>query len=302
MGLVSKYIGIAFTGEHPFWRLLIGNNDQKGQALYDDAFGVIEEYLCGPEKLGQCPPERKLSPRSKWRPVEICHDDSNCEGNKKCCPDNYFKFCKPPAQDTPGSCPPVPAVSYEQCNDNCSANSDCAPGFNCCFHKCGKTCMRTQNERVGECPLTMAQCQQGDNSVVCTGDNNCPNGGKCCDASCGKRCVVAALNQVKKGFCFQEELFTCMLEERHLCVNDSFCQNNEKCCPYLCRSQCMEPLPERNGECPKEQATCTAGDSSIVCTSDYDCPTNGKCCNASCGKRCVKAVNVRTYMYHFKQP
>ncbi|MEE6516995.1 hypothetical protein FKM82_026879 [Ascaphus truei] len=50
------------------------------------------------EKPGQCPPPRYMSGHYLEKCPQLCKGDSSCPGNKKCCPDSCYTFCKPPAK------------------------------------------------------------------------------------------------------------------------------------------------------------------------------------------------------------
>ncbi|KAG8446168.1 hypothetical protein GDO86_013862, partial [Hymenochirus boettgeri] len=91
------------------------------------------------EKPGSCPSERYLKETYIEGSVAICSSDQECDGDKKCCPDNGYKFCKTPAKERPGNCPVVDE-SKERCTDFCTSDSECAKGSKCCFEICGLKC------------------------------------------------------------------------------------------------------------------------------------------------------------------
>nr|DBA27800.1 TPA: hypothetical protein GDO54_008259 [Pyxicephalus adspersus] len=91
-------------------------------------------------KPGVCPPERFLDYQNY--PVhEFCQNDKDCSGNQKCCVDNKFKFCKPPAGERSGSCPSENTLIRQRCDDECTSDNECASGAKCCFRECGKRCL-----------------------------------------------------------------------------------------------------------------------------------------------------------------
>ncbi|CAH2285627.1 WAP four-disulfide core domain 3-like [Pelobates cultripes] len=110
------------------------------------------------EKPGVCPPERYFTPFSDI-PHDKCTSDKECEGDKKCCPDNGYKFCKPPAEERSGECPPAPKPEIKNRQDFCSSDSECAAGPKCCFGSNGKTCLPCDKVKAGNCEQTeVFQC------------------------------------------------------------------------------------------------------------------------------------------------
>ncbi|KAG9463319.1 hypothetical protein GDO78_021991 [Eleutherodactylus coqui] len=50
----------------------------------------------GTNKPGKCPKERRYT-KTDSNPDKSCQNDGECDGEKKCCLDNGFRFCKMPA-------------------------------------------------------------------------------------------------------------------------------------------------------------------------------------------------------------
>ncbi|XP_063315193.1 WAP four-disulfide core domain protein 5-like isoform X2 [Pelobates fuscus] len=139
------------------------------------------------EKPGVCPPERHFTPYSDI-PHDKCKSDTECEGDKKCCPDNDYKFCKPPAKERSGECPPAPKPEIKNREDFCSSDSECAAGSKCCFGSNGKTCLPCDKVKAGNCKQTeVIQCVLPERSL-CNTDCSCPNDEKCCPKDCHFEC------------------------------------------------------------------------------------------------------------------
>ncbi|XP_069808818.1 whey acidic protein-like [Dendropsophus ebraccatus] len=184
----------------------------------------------------------------------LCTSDKDCKGNNMCCPDNCHSMCKPPPQDKPGVCPSYESAfaPTERCNDYCSTDAECPGNKKCCKKGCRKTCTPTLND-------------------------------------IGKAVVETA---ARKGFCPQEEIPFCGIEERKFC-DETSCLDGLLCCPNICRWECREALTARAGDCP---AQCPPDAENKTCTSDYDCAPLHKCCSV-CGNRCVRAVNVPSFLH-----
>ncbi|XP_063281543.1 WAP four-disulfide core domain protein 5-like [Pelobates fuscus] len=139
------------------------------------------------EKPGVCPPERSYTPFSDI-PYDLCANDTECEGDKKCCSDNGYKWCKPPAKERSGECPPAPKSEIKNRQDYCSSDSECAPGSKCCFSSNGKTCLPCDKEKAGKCEKTpMYFCLKPQRSF-CNTDCSCPKEEKCCRKFCHFEC------------------------------------------------------------------------------------------------------------------
>ncbi|KAM4691836.1 whey acidic protein-like [Rhinophrynus dorsalis] len=138
-------------------------------------------------KPGQCPPERYFNSSYADKCVALCTDDSSCTGDKKCCPDNCYKFCKPPAKERPGKCPKEDSIGEKRCNDFCTSDSECANGSKCCFSKCGKTCVPIKKDKKGICPEKRVYCFAPVRDI-CFSDTTCPDKEKCCPKGCRTTC------------------------------------------------------------------------------------------------------------------
>ncbi|XP_063315194.1 WAP four-disulfide core domain protein 3-like [Pelobates fuscus] len=139
------------------------------------------------EKSGVCPPERYYTP-SAGVPVHTCTNDSQCECDKKCCPDNGYKFCKPPAKERSGQCPPTTKIAIKNRQDFCSSDSECADGSKCCLGSNGKTCLPCNKVKAGTCKQpNIPHCLLFERPF-CDNDCSCPNDEKCCPSGCRFTC------------------------------------------------------------------------------------------------------------------
>ncbi|XP_063281932.1 waprin-Phi3-like [Pelobates fuscus] len=98
-------------------------------------------------KPGICPSERYYTPSTDI-PHALCTRDSQCDGDKKCCLDNDYKFCKPPAKERSGKCPPTKETEIKNRQDICTSDSECADGCKCCFGSNGKTCLPSDKGNI----------------------------------------------------------------------------------------------------------------------------------------------------------
>ncbi|XP_053549383.1 antileukoproteinase-like [Bombina bombina] len=204
---------------------------------------ICLEVLGSPVKIsngkpGLCPKERNVIRFEPWRCIEYCKDDSQCEGNKKCCSDNCNKFCKPPAQERPGVCPNNQPITYTPCTDNCTSDSECATGSKCCFQNCGRTCLPTANNKTGFCfqekPLT---CYIKERHL-CDTDSSCSADEKCCNVLCRTECRKPLPE--KPGKC-PSMVPTCPEggAQNAICESDYNCPPDTKCCAASCGKRCV---------------------------------------------------------------
>ncbi|XP_073539986.1 uncharacterized protein [Phyllobates terribilis] len=208
-------------------------------------------------KPGSCPPQRYYIKNEHEVYHKLCDSDTECPRDFKCCFDNGHTICKPPAKEKTGICPSFSNAfsSAQKCNDNCTSDSECHGTFKCCQKICGRTCVPNLND-------------MGKPSIEST---------------------------ARTGFCPQEAISNCAVQERSFC-DDASCLDGYKCCPKICRTECQEVLAERAGQCPTS-APCVLGSESKPCLSDYDCPSLFKCCK-NCGNRCVKALNIPSFLHN----
>ncbi|XP_040292021.1 whey acidic protein-like [Bufo bufo] len=195
-------------------------------------------------KPGVCPLERFFNSTYAVK-TESCREDSDCPGNKKCCSDNGFKFCKPPAKRRIGSCPVNPsgtAIS-ERCDDMCTADSECAPKTKCCLKGCGKTCVPSNGDKKGFCGLE-GYCLIAERPH-CDTDAGCPGFEKCCRPGCTQTCVKPLKERI--GICpkvskLSEEPQDSLTEKEERCNTDYDCENPKKCCKTIWGKRCTAPL------------------------------------------------------------
>ncbi|XP_040291786.1 perlwapin-like [Bufo bufo] len=221
-------------------------------------YNKITNMYPGNTKPGSCPPQRYYIKSENEICHKLCMRDDGCIGDMKCCPDNCHYMCKPPSKVKPGTCPSFETAfsSTVRCNDNCTSDSECPGTFKCCKKACGNTCVPTL-------------------------------------ADMGKPSMESTPT-ARSGFCPQESLSNCLINERQFC-DEASCIDGYKCCPKICRSECQKPLQARAGECP-ESTQCPSQTVSKACSSDYDCPALFKCCS-TCGNTCVKALNVPSFLH-----
>ncbi|OCT60536.1 WAP four-disulfide core domain protein 3 [Xenopus laevis] len=138
-------------------------------------------------KPGKCPSERFLTEDFVSHDTR-CRSDNDCKGTKKCCSDNGDKFCKPPAQEKPGTCPR--ATQMPRVTDFCTSDSECPKRSKCCLYNGGKTCVPSVKEKLGACRRkTDIMCIAAMRST-CASDSTCPDNEKCCpsDFGCYRDC------------------------------------------------------------------------------------------------------------------
>ncbi|KAM4691835.1 uncharacterized protein WCC33_016630 [Rhinophrynus dorsalis] len=139
-------------------------------------------------KPGVCPPERYYNSSYPEKCAELCTDDSDCEGDKKCCPDNCYKVCKTPAQTRPGCCPIV-QYSGTRCDDECSSDSECPGESKCCMGSCGMFCEPQVEDKPGTCSQEPYLCFVAERDI-CFSDSSCPGDEKCCPSGCRYTCQI----------------------------------------------------------------------------------------------------------------
>ncbi|KAM5134937.1 uncharacterized protein ACMZJ9_017550 isoform 2-T2 [Mantella aurantiaca] len=185
------------------------------------------------EKPGHCPPERFST--SEF-PRAFCQNDGDCCGKQKCCEDNGFKICKPPAAIHPGSCPAPISVPYtkERCDDECTADSDCAQGAKCCFHDCGLRCLPLKGEKKGFCPSEVQILCIRAERTFCFSDTGCPDDEKCCPYTCADRCQKPLSE--RNGNC-PTNVKTVPTGPK--CKSDYDCAKLHKCCQTKKGKKCL---------------------------------------------------------------
>ncbi|XP_066443335.1 WAP four-disulfide core domain protein 3 isoform X1 [Eleutherodactylus coqui] len=140
------------------------------------------------DKPGECPKERRYTSSGRESNENFCKNDGECDGVKKCCSDNDFKFCKMPAAERPGSCPNPSEIPSNTNDDMCTSDSECAPKAKCCTTKGGNTCWPSVGEKNGVCPSPNRVCVRGVRPS-CNSDTGCPNVEKCCSYNCSSVCM-----------------------------------------------------------------------------------------------------------------
>ncbi|XP_073420636.1 waprin-Phi2-like [Dendrobates tinctorius] len=89
-------------------------------------------------KPGTCPTIRDMS---LGICVKRCSDDSECEGNRKCCKTSCDGFqCQMP-DDKPGSCRSPEIVDGTTCDQtkHCGSDNNCEGEQKCCQNTCSGT-------------------------------------------------------------------------------------------------------------------------------------------------------------------
>ncbi|XP_044151937.1 perlwapin-like isoform X1 [Bufo gargarizans] len=137
-------------------------------------------------KPGMCPPERFLITSFPTITRE-CENDNECTGNKKCCKDNGYSICKPPAKERAGTCPENPNKTTKRRDDFCTSDSECAPGSKCCLKDGGKTCLPSVGEKKGSCGYKPSCFIE--ERPYCNGDTGCSGDEKCCQPVCTQKCM-----------------------------------------------------------------------------------------------------------------
>ncbi|KAE8576434.1 hypothetical protein XENTR_v10004184 [Xenopus tropicalis] len=155
--------------------------------------GVLGLLLCAAvfsasaDKPGECPPEGYLAEKY-LSTYTACQSDDDCGDSWKCCTDNGYKYCKPPAQERPGSCPDC--TDQPRTTDYCTSDSMCADGSKCCTQNGGKTCLPSVGDKKGSCRRkTPIMCIVAMRST-CLSDSMCNGDYKCCpsDNGCYNEC------------------------------------------------------------------------------------------------------------------
>ncbi|XP_075427922.1 uncharacterized protein LOC142466602 isoform X2 [Ascaphus truei] len=192
--------------------------------------------LCAGQTTGQCPPQRYMSGHYPEGCPQLCEGDSSCPGNKKCCPDSCYTFCKPPAKVRPGSCPPPPpGPAAERCDDTCTSDSECADGSKCCHQGCGLTCVPSVREKRGFCGAEV-RCFVPERSL-CGSDTDCTDDEKCCHDTCRAQCRKPL--QERAGQCPRPAGSCPVKPKTPACKTDQDCPKNNKCCTTPCGKQCV---------------------------------------------------------------
>ncbi|XP_022088704.1 neurogenic locus notch homolog protein 1-like isoform X2 [Acanthaster planci] len=245
--------------------------------------------MCERVKQGRCP-------RVEFSEVVVgiclneCMDDTDCEGNKKCCMNACGgRVCRDPEMDMeggkPGTCPMPPMDSFGICVDSCMSDDDCEGRAKCCSNGCGHTCVDPE-EQPGECParpdhmMLLASPQH-----ACSNDSDCSgHRSKCCAYGCGQICVEP-VTVVKPGMCPMPDPDAPAGICSELCSGDVNCTGSQKCCSNGCGHTCQEPadeLPMPRDPCPADQPfmNCTYED---VCSSLCSAAPSARCLVDHCG-------------------
>ncbi|XP_053545555.1 WAP four-disulfide core domain protein 3-like isoform X2 [Bombina bombina] len=245
-------------------------------------------------KPGTCPP---VKPGSSGICVNSCDQDSNCEGNLKCCSNGCGTTCQAPnsipKETKTGSCPPLKPGSAGLCINRCDQDSDCQGTLKCCSNGCGKTCQAPNSippeTKAGSCP----PLKPGSAGICvnrCDQDSDCQGNLKCCSNGCGKTCEApnSIPQETKAGSCppiKHGSAGICV----NMCDQDSKCEGNLKCCSNGCGKTCQAPnsIPKETkaGTCPPVKPG-SAGLCVNSCDQDSNCEGNLKCCSNGCGTTC----------------
>ncbi|XP_056589553.1 WAP four-disulfide core domain protein 3 [Triplophysa dalaica] len=275
-----------------------------------------DEKCCSrPNGCGrQCTPPQKVivkpgvCPRARFevdvKPgvcAELCDNDSDCPGEKKCCRNGCGSQCTTPQKDIvkPGVCPRARfevEVKPGLCAELCDKDRDCPGEKKCCRNGCGSQCTTPQKDIVkpGVCPRARFEVdvKPGVCAELCANDGDCPGNEKCCSNGCGHQCSPPQKDIVKPGVCprarFEVEVKPGLCAE--LCDKDRDCPGEKKCCRNGCGSQCTTPQKDivKPGVCPRArfEVEVKPGVCAELCANDGDCPGNEKCCSNGCGHQC----------------
>lgn len=197
------------------------------------------------EKPGKCPPERFY--RSNGFTSSLCKNDSECSGNQKCCSDNGFKICKPPAEERKGSCPTKQpgTTTSNRCDDTCTSDSECAKGAKCCYRDCGLACGPSIGVKKGFCDSEeVIMCFRAERSF-CNDDTGCPDDEKCCQYTCATKCKKPLKERIGTcppvGYKDSDSQVT-SVKKTEKCDTDYQCKSPKKCCSTTSGKSCVAPL------------------------------------------------------------
>ncbi|KAM9296020.1 uncharacterized protein PAF06_016903 [Gastrophryne carolinensis] len=200
-------------------------------------------------RSGQCPPERYYQKATTGeRFLQICSSDRQCPLNWKCCHDNGYTFCKPPAQERQGQCPAFDSAlsTASKCNDNCTSDSECPHNYKCCLKHCGRTCVPV-GDHAG--PKGNFFCLQ-EASYNCLwkdrylcDEASCTDGFKCCPVICRTQCEPAL--KERAGKCPAPETACPLGSENKTCTSDNDCMTFHKCCSTSCGQRCVQAQKPR---------------------------------------------------------
>ncbi|XP_040544216.1 WAP four-disulfide core domain protein 3 isoform X1 [Gallus gallus] len=151
-----------------------------------------------PAKSGLCP--RKRARRDAVCP-NLCTDDRDCPGDKKCCFSGCGLSCTTPYTAKSGACPVVLRGSLGPCLERCDSDADCPGAKKCCTTGCGHVCKLPTEVRPGLCPATSTRA--GECLVLCLEDKDCPPSQKCCLQDCGRACVPPLQGKTNPTPCLQ---------------------------------------------------------------------------------------------------
>uniref|UniRef100_A0A8C5SK14 WAP domain-containing protein n=1 Tax=Laticauda laticaudata TaxID=8630 RepID=A0A8C5SK14_LATLA len=112
-----------------------------GSILWDGARAppctyTLHSCFAFPVKPGECP-KVKIDPDYPCN--QDCACDSECEGNKKCCPVGCARECFSP--EKAGICPQAELERPNgNCTEECQSDAHCEGNQKCCQTGCGTSC------------------------------------------------------------------------------------------------------------------------------------------------------------------
>ncbi|XP_045689121.1 WAP four-disulfide core domain protein 8 [Phyllostomus hastatus] len=180
------------------------------------------------------------------RAPDLCGNDLDCEGQRKCCyfacgkkcVDLFEEPCMLPVD--PGRCKSITkrwyyVLKHNECQQfnygGCNGNTNNFLSKKDCMAACSSAVKK------GECPFFPFE-ERVECSGWCRSDADCPQMDKCCESMCGFACARAWT--VKSGSCPEKPL-SCPKIEKPQCLHDEACPLGEKCCS-LCGLRCLEPV------------------------------------------------------------
>ncbi|XP_072259882.1 uncharacterized protein [Pyxicephalus adspersus] len=191
-------------------------------------------------KSGVCPPERFLN-NNNYPVHSFCQNDTDCPGKQKCCVDNKFKMCNPPARERPGSWSAQTIPTSQRCHDLCTSDSECASGAKCCFKDCGMECLPLLGEKKKFCPSEdIINCVQAERNL-CNSDTGCPDDEKCCPYTCANRCQIPLSERSGKCPTDVTNASKDGTRDQH-CTSDYDCKKQHKCCGPKGKKKCLRAV------------------------------------------------------------
>ncbi|XP_035865355.1 WAP four-disulfide core domain protein 8 [Phyllostomus discolor] len=237
------------------------------------------------------------------RAPDLCENDLDCEGQRKCCYfacgkkciDLFEEPCMLPVD--PGHCRSVTKRWYyvlkrNECKEfnygGCKGNTNNFLSRKDCMEACSSTgkafilgnlrASLTRNRIRGpgfEVKLSWFK------SWLCH---------SLAGQSWGSKGLMSALVLVKKGECPffpSEERMECS----DWCRSDADCPQMDKCCESMCGFACARAWTVKSGSCPEKPLSCPKIEKP-QCLYDEACPLGEKCCSL-CGLRCLEPVMIR---------